>query len=67
MAGVGRGSPPLNLIVASSEAMKEAENALKALREARDTEGQRRAADALERAVRKLKGHVKPEAGKDQR
>jgi RNA polymerase sigma factor (sigma-70 family) len=38
-----------------SGATKEAESALKALREAKDKEGQRRATDALERALEKLK------------
>jgi RNA polymerase sigma factor (sigma-70 family) len=38
-----------------SGATKEAEAALKALREARDKEGQRRATEALEKAVEKLK------------
>jgi hypothetical protein len=38
-----------------SDPLHEAEAALKALREARDTEGQRKAADALEQALRKLR------------
>ena len=35
----------------------ELEAALKALREAKNPEGQRRAADALEKALRKLREH----------
>jgi hypothetical protein len=40
---------------AAGDPVQEAEAALKQLREARDTEGQRRAADALEHALEKLK------------
>jgi RNA polymerase sigma factor (sigma-70 family) len=39
---------------------KEAESALKALREAKDKEGQRRATEALEKAVEKLKQQAGP-------
>ncbi len=42
-----------------SGAAKEAESALKALREAKDKEGQRRAAEALDRAMKKLKEQLK--------
>jgi RNA polymerase sigma factor (sigma-70 family) len=42
---------------------KEAESALKALRQAKDREGQRRATEALEKALQKLKQQTKPEAG----
>jgi hypothetical protein len=38
------------------DAIRQAEAALKALREARDPEARRRAAEALERADRKLRG-----------
>jgi hypothetical protein len=41
----------------TADVVDELEAALKALREARDTEGQRRAADALEKALRKLREH----------
>src|SRR5262249_24271661 len=41
------------------EAAKEAEGALKALREASDKEGQRRAAEALENALKKLREQLK--------
>jgi RNA polymerase sigma factor (sigma-70 family) len=45
--------------------VKEAEAALKALREAKDPEARRRAADSLEQAVKKLKEQPKkPEGGK---
>jgi RNA polymerase sigma factor (sigma-70 family) len=40
----------------SADAVSQAEAALKALREARDPEARRRATDALERAVRQLRG-----------
>jgi RNA polymerase sigma factor (sigma-70 family) len=40
----------------SADAVSQAEAALKALREARDPEARRRATDALERAVQKLRG-----------
>jgi RNA polymerase sigma factor (sigma-70 family) len=46
---------------------KEAESALKALREAKDKEGQRRATEALEKAVEKLKRQTKPAAGPNKR
>ena len=44
---------------AGCDAVKEAECALKALREAKDKEGKRRAAEALDKAVKKLKEQVK--------
>ena len=40
----------------SPDAVSQAEAALKALREARDPEAQRRATDALEKAVWQLRG-----------
>jgi RNA polymerase sigma factor (sigma-70 family) len=43
-----------------ADAAKEAEAALKALREAKDKEGQRRATEALEKALEKLKQQTKP-------
>jgi RNA polymerase sigma factor (sigma-70 family) len=43
-----------------SDPFAEAEAALKALREARDTEAQRRAADNLEKALQRLKEQPKP-------
>jgi len=52
MGGLGR---PLSTGRAE-DPLREAEDALKALRAAPDAEGQRRAADALEAALRKLRG-----------
>jgi RNA polymerase sigma factor (sigma-70 family) len=43
----------------SSGAIKAAEDALKALREAKDKEGRRRATDALEKAIKKLREQAK--------
>jgi RNA polymerase sigma factor (sigma-70 family) len=43
--------------------MQEAESALKTLREAKDKEGQRRATQALEKALQKLKQQTKPDVG----
>jgi RNA polymerase sigma factor (sigma-70 family) len=43
--------------------VQEAESALKTLREAKDKEGQRRATEALEKALQKLKQQTKPDAG----
>ena len=40
---------------AKLDAVQEAESALKALREAKDTEGQQRATDSLGKALEKLK------------
>ncbi len=40
-------------------AVKQAEDALKALREAKDKEGRRRASEALEQAVKKLREQLK--------
>jgi hypothetical protein len=42
-----------------SDAAKEVESALKALREAKDKEAQRRASEALDKATKKLKEQVK--------
>ena len=44
-----------------SDPLKEADAALKALREAKDQEGRRRATEALEKALEKLKQQAKPE------
>jgi hypothetical protein len=44
-----------------ADPVEEAEGALKQLREARDAEGQRRAADALEKALERLKQQRKAE------
>ena len=41
--------------------LHEAEAALKALREARDTEAQRKAADSLEKALKRLREQQKKE------
>jgi hypothetical protein len=41
----------------TSDPLREAEAALKRLREARDAEGQRQAVEALEQALEKLKQH----------
>jgi RNA polymerase sigma factor (sigma-70 family) len=43
-----------------SDPLKQADAALKALREAKDPEGRRRATEALEKAVEKLKQQTKP-------
>jgi RNA polymerase sigma factor (sigma-70 family) len=48
----GPGAPPAK---ASPDPLQQAEAALKALREANDSEGQRRATEALEKALEKLK------------
>ena len=45
----------------ASDPLKDAESALKALREAKDPEGKRRATEALEKALQKLKQQAKPE------
>jgi hypothetical protein len=50
---------------APGDPVKQAEDALKALREARDPEAQRRATDALGRALQKLRGQMKPAGGQD--
>jgi RNA polymerase sigma factor (sigma-70 family) len=42
-----------------SDATKEAESAVKALREAKDKDGQRRAAEALDKAMKKLREQLK--------
>jgi hypothetical protein len=42
-----------------SDATKEAEAAVKALREAKDKEGQRKAAEALDKAMKKLREGLK--------
>jgi RNA polymerase sigma factor (sigma-70 family) len=44
---------------AASDAVKDAECAVKALREAKDKEGQRRAAEALDKAMKKLREQLK--------
>jgi hypothetical protein len=54
----GTGAPGRN-----ADPVQEAESALKALREAKDQEGRRRATEALEKALEKLKQQTKPEAG----
>jgi hypothetical protein len=41
------------------DAVREAESAVKALREAKDKEAQRRAADALDKAMKKLREQLK--------
>lgn len=46
-----------------ADPLTQAEEALKALRAAPDTEAQRKAADALEKALRSLRGKRKPGAG----
>jgi hypothetical protein len=46
-----------------SGAAKQVESALKALREAKDKEGQRQATEALEKALEKLRQQTKPDAG----
>jgi hypothetical protein len=46
-----------------SDPLQEAEAALKALREARDPEAQRKAADALEKALKKLRAQQKKQEG----
>jgi len=46
-----------------SDPLGEAESALKALREAKDKEGQRRATEALEKAREQLKQQTRPRAG----
>ena len=43
--------------------LQEAEAALKALRESRDTEAQRKAADALDKALQKLREQQKKQQG----
>jgi hypothetical protein len=43
-----------------TEAIKEAEAAVKALREAKEMEGQQRATEALEKALEKLKSERPP-------
>jgi hypothetical protein len=46
-----------------SDPLQEAEAALKALREARDTETQRKATDTLEKALQKLREQQKKPQG----
>jgi hypothetical protein len=50
--GGGAGAPPART---ESDPVKEAEAAVKALREAKDKEGQRKAAEALDKAMKKLR------------
>ncbi|HZY87230.1 MAG TPA: sigma-70 family RNA polymerase sigma factor, partial [Gemmataceae bacterium] len=49
-----------------ADAVRQAEAALKALREARDPEARRRATDALERAVKQLRGPADKKAPNDE-
>jgi RNA polymerase sigma factor (sigma-70 family) len=51
----GPGGPYVNRLPSGHDPLQEAEAALKQIREARDTAEQRRAADALERALKRLK------------
>jgi hypothetical protein len=46
-----------------SDPLQQAEAALKALREARDTEAQRKAVDALEKVLQKLRAQQKKQEG----
>jgi RNA polymerase sigma factor (sigma-70 family) len=55
----GRLQPSGALTTVVTDAAHEVETALKALREARDKDGQRRAAEALEKAMKKLKEKLK--------
>ncbi len=57
--GLGTGAAPME----NTDPVEEAEAALKELREARDAEGQRRATDALEKALNKLKQKTRPAGG----
>jgi hypothetical protein len=50
-------------VKSKSDPLHEAESALKTLREARDTEAQRKAADALEKALQKLREQQKKQEG----
>jgi RNA polymerase sigma factor (sigma-70 family) len=59
-SGGGRVAPPP---ADNSEAIKEAESAVKQLREAKDKEGQQRAMQALQKAVDRLKQQNRPENG----
>jgi RNA polymerase sigma factor (sigma-70 family) len=54
--GSGAGGPPAR---AESDPVKDAEAAVKALREAKDKESQRKAADALDKAMKKLREQIK--------
>jgi hypothetical protein len=56
--GAMRGAAP-------ADPVREAESALKALREARDEEAKRRATRALERALQRLKEREKPHDNQD--
>ena len=51
------------LVPGKSDPLQEAEAALKTLREARDTEAQRKAADALEKALQRLREQQKTQEG----
>ena len=51
------------LVPGKSNPLQEAEAALKTLREARDTEAQRKAADALEKALQRLREQQKKQEG----
>jgi hypothetical protein len=46
-------------LASPGDAVADAESAVKALREAKDKEGQRRAAEALEKAMKKLREQLK--------
>jgi RNA polymerase sigma factor (sigma-70 family) len=60
--GGGKGTPPPR---AESDPVKDAEAAVTALRQAKDKESQRRATEALEKALNKLKqGQAAPAVGK---
>jgi RNA polymerase sigma factor (sigma-70 family) len=53
--GSSSGAPAPGTPAATSDPVKEAEEAVKALREAKDKDGKRKATEALERAMKKLK------------
>jgi RNA polymerase sigma factor (sigma-70 family) len=55
--GGGTGPPPPPRV--ESDPVKDAEAAVKALREAKDKEGQRKAAEALDKAMKKLREQLK--------
>jgi hypothetical protein len=63
--GLGGGLPPGGMGPMRSgrgdtlDAVKEAETAIKQLREAKDKDSQRRAADALEKAMKKLREQLR--------
>jgi hypothetical protein len=63
LGGIGGGGPAGNqtmpMVTGLPSAMKDAEAALKQLREAPDRDGQRRAAEALDKAMKRLKEQLK--------